>query len=74
VLKFDENNAYYLNFYVQEVPVVYISSLVLTFLKYILYVCFFCYFLFFFFITERQQCECHGFSAGKQLRLLVCIV
>jgi len=36
-LKIDANNAYYLNSYVQEVPVAYILSLVLTFLN-ILYV------------------------------------
>jgi len=50
---FDANNAYYPNFYVQ-VPLAYISSLVLTYLN-ILYVCFFYYFLVFFFITEWQH-------------------
>jgi len=32
LLKFDANNAYYLNFY-EQVPIVYIASLFLTFLN-----------------------------------------
>jgi len=46
-LKIDANNAYYLNSYVQEVPVAYILSLVLTFFEHFVCLGFFIIFSFF---------------------------